>query len=260
MEFTAGGEFTAAGVLDAAADECVVAGLLAFHLLSVVRPAWLIGTSIAQCRTDAQASAVRSPMAWIDTLAAGFSAVAAGGAWLTAERARKTADTVAVIERDRWHEELTPRLALRIGGGLDLRLTVRFDGPTGLRRLDEVRVTIRDDRDRSEDPLFGRITAEDRAKVIWGPARFRHGADEADQLGRSVAPFKLDLGEQRPLAMEQSLAPPWYEGADGAARWRRDYDDANVRLWITCIAKGHKPWLLTQDVPIHRAEDYPPAQ
>ncbi|MBY8887548.1 hypothetical protein K7472_22285 [Streptomyces sp. PTM05] len=46
---------------------------------------------------------------------------------MTAERARSTADAVATIERDRWHGELTPRLALRIGGGLDLRLTVRFE-------------------------------------------------------------------------------------------------------------------------------------
>jgi hypothetical protein len=59
--------------------------------------------------------------------AAGLSAVAAGGSWLTADRARKTAERMAGIERDRWHEDLTPRLSLRLETGPDLRLTVRFD-------------------------------------------------------------------------------------------------------------------------------------
>ncbi|MER7952036.1 hypothetical protein ABTY59_32060 [Streptomyces sp. NPDC096079] len=188
----------------------------------------------------------------IAAAAALFSGISAFASWKTAQRAHGTAESVAQIERDRWHTELTPQFAARIVGqdGRLEGLDVRFNGPVGLGRLDAVRLTIRNDRDRSNDPVLGAgPTAEQRAEVIFGPFRFRPGTDDADPLGRTLGPFTLDVHDEHRLALDPSLAPFWYEGAEGAQRWRHDHPDSeNLRLWIDCEAKGHKPWKLSVEV------------
>lgn len=180
----------------------------------------------------------------IAAASAAFSGIAAFGAWKASRQANDTAVSVAQIERDRWHDALTPQLRLKLEQP-DGLLYVRFDGPAQLGRLG-VRLTVRDDFDRSRVPsLAGGATPEEIARIVWGPCRFRPGIDGADQLGRAVAPFSLEAGDRTRLAVDPSAKPAWYEGAEGEERWRAQYRNATIRLWADCEAEGHRPWRLS---------------
>ncbi|MFC8350947.1 hypothetical protein [Streptomyces sp. NPDC057280] len=170
----------------------------------------------------------------------------------TAELAAQTAESVAQIERDRWHRELTPRLRVRVDlSGSNQVLILRFDGPGELGRL-HITLSIRDDRDRSEDPVLGSDTDEQRAAreaVIWGPLRFRYGVDQADSAERTAGPFSLEAHDERKVAVQPSMRPRWYDGAEGELRWEADYRyQRPLRLWADCEAEGHKPWRLAFEV------------
>ncbi|MFE9138054.1 hypothetical protein [Streptomyces sp. NPDC007355] len=196
----------------------------------------------------------------IAAVAAAFSGAAAVASWKaaqkanrTAESANRTAESVAQIERDRWHRELTPQVAVQIRErDGQTALYVRFNGPVGMGRLNSISLTIRDDRDRSEDPVLGAgPTAEERAQYIWGPYSFRRGTDGADASGRGVDPFALDVHDERRFALDPSISPPWYEGVEGAQRWRQDHPvTAPLRLWAECRAEGHKPWKLSVETTL----------
>ncbi|MDX3354808.1 hypothetical protein PV703_16150 [Streptomyces sp. ME01-24h] len=193
---------------------------------------------------------------YIAAASAAFSGFAAWGAWQASRganeaalKANETATSVAQIERDRWHRELTPQLRIKLQAEPHHVLYVRFDSPATLGELN-VHLTIRDDSNRSRLPyLAGAPTPEQRAEVIWGPYRFRPGVDEADNLGRSVRAFPLLAGDRHRLALDLSLKPSWYEGADGEQRWRGEYRTAPIRLWAVCTVQGHKPWKLAFAVP-----------
>ncbi|MEG3627571.1 hypothetical protein [Streptomyces poriticola] len=181
----------------------------------------------------------------IAAASAAFSGFAAFAAWRASREANATAASVAQIERDRWHNDLTPQLRIRREFTW---IAVRFDGPDSLGPV-RVRLEVRDDRDRSDDPeLAGSVTRQMRAQMIWGPLRFRPGIDGADGLGRTVAAFRLEPGDQTRFATEPTLRPSWYEGADGEQRWREQYRDSPMRLWAVCEADGHRPWRLSFEV------------
>ncbi|MFD3997182.1 hypothetical protein [Streptomyces sp. NPDC058583] len=167
----------------------------------------------------------------------------------TADAAFRTAESVAQIERDRWHKELTPHVEFRLTRERTYpELLIRYIGPSSLGRLDNLELRVRDDRDRSNDPLLaGSLTAEERAATIWGPLRFRHGANGADTLGRTVAPLTLPPGEEFRLGLEASHPHSQYGG--GRTQWESDYRHKDFRLWVTCHVDGHKPWTLTADIP-----------
>lgn len=116
----------------------------------------------------------------------------------TAELAYQTAESVAQIERDRWHRELTPKIAFRVTKERGyVELLVLYGGPSSLGRLTSVELRVRDDRDRSNDPILGGgLTAEERDATIWGPYRFRHSTNSADETGRSIEPLSLLPGEE----------------------------------------------------------------
>ncbi|GGP93346.1 hypothetical protein [Streptomyces melanogenes] len=182
---------------------------------------------------------------FVAATAAVASALAAGASWRAALKANSTASSVAAIERDRWHSELTPRVQATVELRTQTLLLLKFEGPAGLRRLERVTLSIRDDRDRRGRPVLGGApTDEEIAAVIWGPLRFRPGSDNADATGRTVAPFTLELDEARPFALDPSLRPRWYD----EDRWRAQYADAPLRLWIVCETDGHKPWTLSFEV------------
>lgn len=184
-------------------------------------------------------------LAVLSTVGTVFSAAAAGAALFAVRRANNTADSVARIERDRWHTDLTPRLHLEIQQNPHLRLAVRFDGPAGLRVLDRLVLTIRDDRDRSRDnQLAGTAAPEQMAAIIWGPYQFRPRMQGVDETGRVAELTELHLDDTWLLALDPSMKPRWYEGADGHQRWHDQYDGAPLRLWAECHAAGHQPWTL----------------
>lgn len=184
----------------------------------------------------------------IAALAAAFSGFAAWGAWKASREANSTAASVAQIERDRWHTEVTPVLRIKLEADPGM-LYVRFDKPASLGRLN-VKLTLRDDFDRSRVPhLAGTPTPEEVAEVIWGPYRFRPGVDGADQLGRSVSQVVLEADDRTRLAVDLSVKPSWYEGVQGEERWRHQWRNARIRLWADCEASGHKPWRLSFEVP-----------
>lgn len=187
----------------------------------------------------------------IAAAAALFSGMAGAAAWRAALAANRTADSVAKIERDRWHTEMTPRVDLSVVNERGRpELLVRFSGPAPLEAIDALELSVRDDRDRTNDLLLaGGATAEERANTIWGPLRLSPHIDGADDLGRRAEPFTLEHGEERRFALEPSQPPRWYEGAEGAHRWQGDYQDKPLRIWVRCAVKGHSPWRLTVDLP-----------
>ncbi|MGW0423285.1 hypothetical protein [Streptomyces sp. NPDC003015] len=186
----------------------------------------------------------------ITAAAAALSGVAAWGAWKASREANATASSVAQIERDRWHRELTPQLRIKLETtGARHTLYVRFDAPAALRDL-TVELTIRDDMDRSRFPhLAGGPTPEQTAEVIWGPYRFNPRVEGSDGLGRAVSAFALLPGDRQRLVVEPSTRPSWYNDADGEQRWREEYRTEPIRLWALCTASGHKPWRLSFGVP-----------
>ncbi|WP_405676360.1 hypothetical protein OG239_41545 [Streptomyces sp. NBC_00868] len=167
----------------------------------------------------------------------------------TAELAYQTAESVAQIERDRWHRELTPKIAFRVTKERGyVELLVLYGGPSSLGRLTSVELRVRDDRDRSNDPILGGgLTAEERDATIWGPYRFRHSTNSADETGRSIEPLSLLPGEEYRLALDPTHPHRLYGG--GSEQWERDYRNKEVRLWVDCFVEGHKQWKLTADLP-----------
>ncbi|WP_093804038.1 hypothetical protein [Streptomyces sp. Wb2n-11] len=199
----------------------------------------------------------------IAAIAAGFSGVAAIAAMKaaksadrnshaanrTAKFAYQTAESVAQIERDRWHHELTPKVAFRMTKERGhVELLVQYSGPSSLGRLTALLLRVRDDRDRSNDPVLGGgPTAEERANTIYGPYRFRHSTNGADEIGRSVEPFSLPPGEEYRLALDPTLPPRYY--GRGTDQWEKDWRDSELRLWVDCHVESHKSWSLTADIP-----------
>jgi hypothetical protein len=192
----------------------------------------------------------------IAAASAALSGVAAYGAWKAsrqaneaASKANETAATLAQIEQERWHRELTPQLRIKLQTEPHEVLYVRFESPAKLGEL-HVQLRIQDDFDRSRlRHLAGTPTPAQRAEVIWGPYRFRPGVDDADELGRSVPAFPLLPGGRHRLALDPSLKPSWYEGVDGEQSWRDGYRTSPIRLWAVCTAPDHKPWELAFAVP-----------
>ncbi|MCX5016647.1 hypothetical protein OG765_37635 [Streptomyces sp. NBC_00555] len=167
----------------------------------------------------------------------------------TAELAYQTAEAVAQIERDRWHRELTPNITFRVTRERGhVELLVRYGGPPTLGRLTALDLRIRDDRDRSNDSLLGGgLTADERDSTVWGPWRFRHSANGADGIGRSVESLSLMPGEEYRLGLDPTHPHRLYGG--GLTQWEKDYREKDVRLWVDCHVEGHKPWNLTADLP-----------
>jgi hypothetical protein len=114
------------------------------------------------------------------------AAVAAWAAWLSrssAAEANAAAGTLAAIERDRRHDELCP--------GFEITCTIRDTAvtsadlhialkPSDLGRLDEVTVTILDERgaDHWAHGLPEGVTQAEAEAFVWGPWEFNTGASE----------------------------------------------------------------------------------
>lgn len=187
---------------------------------------------------------------------AGLSAIATWGAWRAAARSAKTANTVARIERQRWHADLTPEFSISIepGEGDRATLSVRLVGPVPLKRLDEIAIQIisSDDMERTAR-LPGSPAQEALDAQVWGPYRFSYGPDGADVNGQTVAPFSLRVGVGRPFSIERTRPPRWQEGQDVGRRWRDEWLNRPMRLLITCRHEEFEPWVVPFDVEVPRA-------
>ncbi len=186
----------------------------------------------------------------ITTGAAVLSAVAACGAWAAASAANRTSTSLAAIERDRWHADLTPEfdIACRAVSSTRAELRVELVGPVGLDRLEEVRVSIRDDIQGRARVVAGGPSAEEIAAQVWGPYRFVPGVDGADPTGRTVKPVELSLGDWPPFSLERTPPPPWSGGDSGW--WHQEYAGKPVRLTLRCYHADHQPWIVPREVDI----------
>lgn len=183
--------------------------------------------------------------------AAALSAVAAAGSWKAARRANATADSVAGIERERWHADLTPqfRIAIEQSDSGHAKLDVQLVGPLPLHHLDRVSMVIASSDDLDRTPrLAGSRTQEETDAQVWGPYRFTHGADGANVTGHSVRPFPLQVGRGRPFSIERTRPPHWQEGLDVNARWLDQWSGKPLRLVLTCTRAGFEPWTVPYDV------------
>jgi hypothetical protein len=205
---------------------------------------------------------LRSPpmsIHWSDgtnAIAAVFSAITAGIALFAADKANKTANTVARIERERWHAELTPkfRTVLREECEGHARLHVYLRGPAQLRTLDQVIIKVDDDDNKHivSQTYLGGPTQEDYDAHIWGPWRFVPGSDHSGQDGRAVFSDPMDVGRGQPFSMERTRRGSWMNGMTDD-NWQRQYAGQPIRLVFTC-RRGDEKWVVTEEV------DNPPLQ
>ncbi|MYX67339.1 hypothetical protein K388_05606 [Streptomyces sp. KhCrAH-43] len=188
---------------------------------------------------------------------AGLSAVAAAGAWFAAHRANRTADTVARIEEQRWHAELTPQFSFELmetGNGQAL-LDVHLEGPDFLGHLDSISIAVGND-DRGHPVLNAGVdvTQEEVDAFVWGPYRFSPHADGADEHGRSPEPFDLAVGTGTRRAMQRTRPGHWMEGKTPGT-WQGEYVGKPIRLKLTC-RRGDEEWVITRHLenPLYEAD------
>lgn len=180
---------------------------------------------------------------------AGLSAVAAAGAWFAANRSSKTADTVARIEEQRWHADLTPQFDIELletGNGQAL-LMVHLNGPDALRHLDHIAIEVGDDdRDLTRVTPGPGVTRDDLDLFVWGPYMFSHGANGTDEHGRGPEPFSLTVGTGARRAMRRTRPGHWM-GGKSQGMWQGEYVGQPIRLVLTC-RRGDQEWVLARQL------------
>lgn len=157
-------------------------------------------------------------------------------------------EALTTLEKARRHDDLTPELDVKCihFSGVDVNLELELTGPTGLDRLDEVRVRIRNDRpDRGTPGPGSGLSTEQLAEVIWGPYRFNPAARDTDRLGREHGPFSLPRQEPYRLSLEPSIVPSWFTVP---GMWRKQYEETPIRLEITCRREGYEPWVVLCEI------------
>lgn len=201
------------------------------------------------CGSSATVCSVDLAVTILNTLATLVAAVAAVGAWRAARQSSRATNAMTATDRNRRHAELRPRFRVSCRATSEHRaqLRVELEGPSGLNRLDQVSVTIRDDIRGRAPAIAGGPTADDIARQVWGPYRFVPGVDGAGENGRTVAPVELLLGDWQPFALERTPPPYWYSSAD---QWRQQYTGAPVRLTLHCSREGDEPWRIPDEVRV----------
>ncbi|WP_329616508.1 hypothetical protein OG244_28680 [Streptomyces brevispora] len=177
------------------------------------------------------------------------STVAAYLAWRTSVRSAATADTVARIEDERWHADLTPQFLLDLtetGRGQAL-LDVHLAGPDALGHLDSISIVVgNDDRDHELLHPEPNVTQADIDAFVWGPFKFSHGADGTDEHGRGPEPFDLAVGTGTRRAMQRTRPGHWMTGKTPGT-WQGEYVGKPIRLVLTC-RRGNEEWVVTRHV------------
>lgn len=186
-------------------------------------------------------------------VSAGVAAWAARQSRRSSEEANAATQKLADIERDRRRTELTPQFRVNCPpsnpGSDSFDLRAMLVGPTGLERIDQLTVIVRDDHFRRGDwqPRPAGPTQEQIREQIWGPFHFtpNTGPDQAraDATGRTtVYDHELPVGEELPFQLEPTWPPPWSQM--NSDDWKRQRGQT-VRL-----SRRHTPRLREVDHPL----------
>jgi hypothetical protein len=204
---------------------------------------------------------VDATVAWAAVGAVGSVAaagVAAWAAWLSrssAAEANAAALTLAAIERDRRHDELCPQFEITctVRGttptSADLHIALK---PSDLGRLDQVTVTILDERgaDHWAHGLPGGVTQAEAEAFVWGPWEFNTGASEQVVSNRTAKPRAYSLADGKNwdvLSMRPTQPARWMTGT-GPEDWSRQHRGKPVRVLLTCRREGYEPWTVLYEV------------
>lgn len=207
---------------------------------------------------------------WSAVGALGAVAAAVVAAWaarqsrISAEHANAAAETLATIERDRRHAELTPQFQVTVDDGGSgnrdrLVLLMRLTGPPGLDQLGGLTVRIRDDNYRrwvGELPVGA--TREQVENCIWGPYRLVPGlgSDDgrADKTGRFAQyDAALPIGEDVAYPIEVTQVPPWLHKSQ--QEWREYWKSGHrlgetILMTIEARVTGQSTWNLPYEIKL----------
>ena len=169
-------------------------------------------------------------IAWVSSVAAAASALAAVFAYLASRQ-------LAKVEQDRRHDELTPEFRVELrdvnAKAKTAKLAIELSGPSALDQLDAIVVSF-----RTDGMMRGVVDN------VFGPVRFERDIDDAPKRTESAAkPIKR--GEFVILQVEatSSHADGWDDDA-----WQKMFRRQPIRLRIDCVRTGHDPWFVTLDV------------
>lgn len=158
-----------------------------------------------------------------------------------------------MLERDRWHAELTPTFSARAETQSNgtVRLELTLEGPKGIEYLNRVTVSIRDFRTPEALGLEGAASAEQIADVVWAAYRFTPGVDRAGRNGRTVA-YETILRPSGELVaqLEPTTSPSWSREL-GKSWWSGRVGGDLLRLSVECVHEDSQ-WIVPMDiVPQH---------
>lgn len=182
-------------------------------------------------------------------IATGAAAVAAGGSVVAALFSNGTSKSIAKIEKDRRHSELTPEFEVfcqQIGTG-NHELTLWMRGPAGLDKIDSLTISIRDNKRMAPSPS-GQPTKEEVAKQLWAPRRFTPGVDGASIDGRSVPYSDLKLGDEVKFQLEKTPCPPWMTHNGPNEWWESLGISRSIKISIRCENAELGAWTVPWDI------------
>lgn len=181
--------------------------------------------------------------AWQSRQAAAGANEAARRASVAADRSADAADTLAAIERERFHRELTPVFKVRVEAGyrhpdIAYLFVLLIGGP--LDELESVRVTIRDLAKPDRDHLPEGVTEAQAERAIWAGWRFSTFDDSAESPRRShPRRYSRVHGEDyESLVLVRTVSPRWYWHKMNQKQWEERWRDLPLRLRIDCHAGG----------------------
>ena len=184
-------------------------------------------------------------------IATGAAAVAAGGSVIAAIYSNGTSKSIAKIEKDRRHSELTPKFEVFLVNTRpdNHELTLWLRGPAGLAKIDSLTISIRDNKRMGASPS-GRPTEEEVAKQIWAPRRFSPQIDGASSDGRSVPYLDLRLGDEAKFQLEKTPSPPWMTYSGPHEWWEPLGISRSVKISIACKSEEFGSWTVPWDKPL----------
>jgi hypothetical protein len=172
-----------------------------------------------------------------------------------ATSASEAAETLAAIERDRRHEELTPVFEVLGRRESKDRAELRVELTGGrLESLDEVTVTILDESDREHwgSRLPADVTQDEAEAFVWGAWEFLTAAATQVVSNRQSRPrpYSRPSGKNWDRLPLTATRPGRWMAAHNKERWQDENRGKPVRLLITCRRDGYDPWLILQEVDV----------